>query len=98
MLIYIEVYRVNWLRARAQNDRWTEELSLTKHEMEWTVRWYVYMAKKWKSRRDVREQVSLGHTAYAEKQMAMWNELGRVAQLLFMKGNPTHLPVWEDVM
>jgi len=56
------------------------------------------MAKKWKSRRDVRDQVSLGHAAYAEKQMAMWNELGRVAQLLFIKGNPTHLPVWEDVV
>jgi len=98
MLIYIAVYRINWLRARAQNNRWTEELSLTKHEMEWTVRWYVYMAKKWKSRRDVRDQVSLGHIAYAEKQMAMWNELGRVAQLLFTKGNPTHLPVWEDVV
>ena len=66
--------------------------------MEWTVRWYVYMAKKWKSRRDVTEPVSLGHIAYAEKQMSMWNELGRVAQLLFTNRNPTHLAVWEDVL
>ena len=98
MLILIEVYRLNWLRARAQNNRWTEELLLTKREMEWTVRWYVYMAKRWKSRRDVPEPVSLGHIAYTEKQMSMWNELGRVAHVLFTNSNPTHPAVWEDVL
>ncbi|KAF8961701.1 hypothetical protein BDZ97DRAFT_1759716 [Flammula alnicola] len=72
-----EFYRVNWLRARAQNNRWAEELNLTKHEMQWTVRWYVHMAEKWKARRDPAVEVSRGHRAYAEKQMAMWNELGR---------------------
>ena len=98
MLIYIEVYRVNWLRARAQNNRWTEELALTKCEMEWTVRWYVHMAKEWKSRRDAREPRSLVHIAYAERQMAMWNELGRVAQFSFTKSNPTNPAIWENVV
>jgi len=65
--------------------------------MEWTVRWYVYMAKKWRSRHDAGELPSLGHRAYAEKQIAMWNELGRVAQVSFTNSNPTHPPVWEDV-
>ncbi|KAF8957920.1 hypothetical protein BDZ97DRAFT_1591460, partial [Flammula alnicola] len=77
------VYRVNWLRARAQNNRWAEELNLTKHEMQWTVRWYVHMAEKWKARRDPEVEVSRGHRAYAEKQMAMWNELGRVSEVIF---------------
>ena len=98
MLIYIEVYRVNWLRARAQHNRWTEELALTEHEMEWTVRWYVHMAKQWKSRRDAGEPFSLGHMAYAERQMAMWNELGHVAQFSFTKSNPTNPAIWENVV
>ncbi|KAF8962368.1 hypothetical protein BDZ97DRAFT_1759410 [Flammula alnicola] len=56
-----EFYRVNWLRARAQNNRWAEELNLTKHEMQWTVRWYVHMAEKWKAHRDPAVEVSRGH-------------------------------------
>ncbi|KAH9477050.1 hypothetical protein JR316_0010966 [Psilocybe cubensis] len=46
------IFRLNWLRARAQRNRWQEELALTKKEMEWTVRFYVYMAKTWCARHD----------------------------------------------
>ncbi|KAG1797545.1 uncharacterized protein BJ212DRAFT_1289685 [Suillus subaureus] len=31
------VYWVNWLKAKAQYDRWSEELKLVQHEMYWTV-------------------------------------------------------------
>jgi hypothetical protein len=96
-LIFIQVYRVNWLRARSQNNRWEEELALTKHEMEWTVRWYVHMAGKWRARRDADDLPSAGHRAYAEKQMAMWNELGRVSEVLFSNTNPAHPSVWQLV-
>ena len=88
---------MNWLHARAQNNRWEEELRLTKHEMEWTVRWYVHRAQQWRARRDAAELLSRGHRAYAEKQISMWNELGRVSQLLFSTSNPTHPPVWQLV-
>jgi len=71
---------------------------LTKHEMEWTVRWYVHMAKKWSTRRDTSELTSCRHRAYAEKQMDMWNELGRVSQALFSNSNPTHPHVWQLVV
>jgi hypothetical protein len=94
---YILVYRLHWLRARAQANRWTEELNLTKHEMEWTVRFYMYMARKWKHRRDVLSP-SRGHHAYAEQQIDMWNELGRVGENLFRSVNREYLPVWSEVV
>jgi len=94
------VYQVNWLRARAQNNQWTEELNLTFHEMEWTVRWYVHKAEQWQSRRNAEEgagTASRGCRAYAEKQMAMWNELGRVSDTIF-SSNTDHTPVWHPVL
>ena len=95
---YVSVYRVNWLRSRAQNNRWAEELNLTKHEMQWTVRWYVQKAEKWRARRDAAVTLSRGHQAYAEKQMAMWNELGKVANTTFANSNNTHPNVWHLVV
>jgi hypothetical protein len=89
------VYRLHWLRARAQANRWTEELKLTHHEMSWTVRFYMYMAKKWEFRRSLRN--SNGHHAYAGKQIVMWNELGRVADSLFQENNPTYSSIWHGV-
>jgi hypothetical protein len=100
MLMGPSVYRVNWLRARAQNNRWTEELNLTFHEMEWTVRWYVHKAEQWQFRRNAEEgagTVSRGRRAYAEKQMAMWNELGRVSDAMFST-NTNHTSVWNPVL
>jgi hypothetical protein len=67
--------------------------------MQWTVRWYVHMADKWKIRRDAAaDRLSRGHRAYAEKQMAMWNELGRVSDLMFSLANSSHPQVWRLVV
>ena len=41
------VRRVHWLRARAQLMRWQEEVTLTGYEMQWTVRYFLYMSRKW---------------------------------------------------
>ncbi|KAF8956034.1 hypothetical protein BDZ97DRAFT_1672276, partial [Flammula alnicola] len=102
---YNEFYRVNWLRARAQRGRWAEELILTRREMQWTVRFYVHMAEKWKARRDTwllhRDpdgQIARGHRAYAEQQMAMWNELGRVSEVMFTNANSDHTCSWRLVV
>lgn len=91
------VYRLNWLRARAQKNRWSEELNLTRHEMQWTVRWYVHMAAKWRVRRDAVDDLWRGHRAYAEKQIGMWNELGRVSEIIFSMANSEHKSVWQLV-
>jgi hypothetical protein len=66
--------------------------------MEWTVRWYMHMAGKWRTRRDAGEIPSRGHKAYAEKQIAMWNELGRVSQVLFTNINHAHPAIWYPVV
>jgi hypothetical protein len=92
------VYQVNWPCARAQRNCWAEELNLTKHEMQWTVKWYIHMATRWKDHQDATVNVSRRHVTYAEKQMAMWNELGKVSDLIFSKSNRNHPSVWQLVM
>ena len=95
-LYFIEVYRIHWLCARAQSNRWSEELNLMEHEMEWTVRFYMYMAKLWASRRDA----NAGDPrlrAYAEQLMDMWNELGRIVDQLFFSQNFSYHSIWQVV-
>jgi hypothetical protein len=72
---YNLVYRVNWLRAKARSDRWSEELKIVKHEMKWTVLWFEHQIKEWQDRLDESlKKNKPGHVAYAEKQAAMWKD------------------------
>lgn len=90
------VYRIHWLRARAEKNRWSEELYLTEHEMVWTVKYYMYMAKLWEKRR--MEYIhNQGLKAYAEQQIALWNDLGRVTQNLFRRVNFSHSQIWSPI-
>ncbi|KAG2337892.1 hypothetical protein BDR05DRAFT_894549, partial [Suillus weaverae] len=66
------MYEFNWLKAKAQYDRWSEELKLVQHEMCWTVWWFQNQESKWQARAD--ESIKNGHSAYAEKQAFMWAE------------------------
>ncbi|KAG1732280.1 hypothetical protein EDB19DRAFT_1831399 [Suillus lakei] len=61
-----QAYCVNWLKAKARYDRWSEELKLVQHEMFWTVSWFGTR----RSRAD--KSIKDGHKAYAEKQASMW--------------------------
>jgi len=70
VLIFFVVYRIHWLCACVQRNRWSEELNLTEHEMEWTVHFYMYMAKLWASRRDANSG-DPGLRTYAEQIMDM---------------------------
>ena len=72
------VFRVNWLRAKARVDRWQEEQTLVKHEMEWTTLWFKNQAKLWRERSE-REDIDLspGHKSYAAKQHKLWNAFHR---------------------
>ncbi|KAG1719346.1 hypothetical protein EDB19DRAFT_1648329, partial [Suillus lakei] len=65
-----EFYRVNWLKAKAQYDYWSEELKLVQHEMFWTVSWFRTQEATWRSRAD--KSIKDGHKAYTEKQASMW--------------------------
>ena len=94
LLIY-KVFRVHWLRARAQKQRWAEELILVKHEMQWTLNFYMYTAQRWQTRRDMpqpewerQSRPNRGRRAYAEKQIAMWNSLAEVSENAFRVCGP----------
>jgi hypothetical protein len=92
------VYRVEWLRARAAYNRWTEELLITRYEMQWTTKYYMHMAVTWGRRRDMAgAPQGSGLVAYAEKQITLWNELGRVAEAIFHKTDSKYVPLWQPV-
>ena len=86
------VYHVNWLRVKACVDRWLEELTLVKHEMQWTILWFQYQANLW-SEHSKREDVDLstGHKAYAAGQNKLWSAFQRKASerfTLYLSSSP----------
>jgi hypothetical protein len=50
------VYRVNWLRAKAQFNRWEEETKMVKNEMTWTTLWFENQRKRWQDRAEKCEE------------------------------------------
>lgn len=65
----MSVYRVNWLRSKAQLARWKEEKELCRKELKWTMEYYRRQASLWLARD---ASASRGHQAYAARQAAMW--------------------------
>jgi hypothetical protein len=63
------------LKARAQKNRWAEELALTKNEMEWVTRFFFSKRRQWRIWLAGVGAPSMGQMAYAERQMAMWQEM-----------------------
>ncbi|KAF9545280.1 hypothetical protein CPC08DRAFT_649410 [Agrocybe pediades] len=92
----LAIYRVHWLRARAENNRWKEELELTCYEMQWTTRFYMYMAELWAKRRN-HCQEKAGFKPYAEQQIGLWNDMGRITENLFCRVNTSHPRIWQPV-
>jgi len=76
------VQRVHWLRARAQKNRWQEELTLVGYEMEWTTRYFLYRAGKWQTQFG-KENQQAGTKAYAARQAAQWGDLASDADRAF---------------
>src|SRR5882672_3577248 len=69
----LQVYRVNWLRAKARMDRWQEEVTLVQNETWWMHLWLDYHRNIWEGRAKESEQDGLkGHACYAWKQVWMW--------------------------
>ncbi|KAI6041972.1 hypothetical protein EDC04DRAFT_2601277 [Pisolithus marmoratus] len=77
----IDVYRINWLKARARRDRWKEEVSLVRHEMLWTGLWLEYHKKMWEKR--ALQLTEPGKEGYAKKQMGLWSDFASKARLMF---------------
>lgn len=85
------VQRVHFLRARAQKQRWSEELILVGYEMSWTVRYYRRQAEIWKQRST--ETPVPGPIAYARRKVDMWGEIAWFAEESFKKKKSTYRPI-----
>jgi hypothetical protein len=74
------------MRARAQKNRWEEELPRTEKEMIWTTRYFMHQSNVWYERLCALRQTtprSPGHEAYCEEKISEWEELGRIADFQF---------------
>ncbi|KAG0697969.1 hypothetical protein DFH29DRAFT_878331 [Suillus ampliporus] len=101
-----EFYRVNWLKAKARYNRWSEELKLVQHEMFWTISWFRTQEERWRVRAD--ESIKNGNRAYAERQASivifwpsrpaqlcrMWAMAGRPRNE-FLLGQPPFATRWS---
>ena len=83
------VYRVHWLRARAQLHRWQEEVTLTRNEMHWAINYFTFRQKEWDKWQSSYLAMTPGHHAYAEHQKAMWAEIREQPRQLFKM-------IWAD--
>ena len=82
----LQVYRVNWLRAKAWMDRWEEEVTLVQNETRWMHLWLVHHRNIWEGRAKKSEQEGLkGHACYAWKQVWMWARMSNEAMDVYSR-------------
>jgi hypothetical protein len=77
------VYRVNWLRAKARYDQWSEEHILIPNEMNWTQLFFLNKANEWAGLSNLVPDKP-GHVCFAEGQISMWKELAFQATKAFI--------------
>ncbi|KAF8264982.1 hypothetical protein EI94DRAFT_1508725, partial [Lactarius quietus] len=78
------VYRVHWLRAKAQKMWWIEELQCLQVEMESVVRFFRHQAQFWQSKMEHTDhRLQPGHAAWAERQILMWSSMPMQAESKF---------------
>ncbi|KAF5319975.1 hypothetical protein D9611_011068 [Ephemerocybe angulata] len=76
-----EVYRVSWIRAKSRADRWSEELTILKSEMEWFVRFTEY--RRLKATNWAELSTTEGARSYAFRQADLWKRIGADAIIKF---------------
>lgn len=78
------VYRVHWLRAKAQKMRWIEELQCLQVEMDSAVRFFRHQGRVWHAKEeDTNSESQPGHATWAARQSAMWYSMATQAELKF---------------
>ncbi|KAH9959751.1 hypothetical protein BGW80DRAFT_1183207, partial [Lactifluus volemus] len=87
-----EFQRVHWLRARAQKQRWKEEVILVGYEMQWTVRFFIHKQEDWERRRTMaNDNQATGPAAYAARKAAMWGWMAQDANDSFKRTNSIYI-------
>jgi hypothetical protein len=90
------VQRVHWLQARAQRNRWREEFTLVRYEMEWTVRYYIHQSEVWKQRGRVAKQGNKeGPAVYAARKSHIWWDVAAAAERKFIAVNSTYVSTMQ---
>lgn len=93
MLNLNAVYRVHWLRAKAQKERWIEELQCLQVEMESAIRFFRHQEQFWQKKQGLVEPRSQpGHAAWAARQCAVWNLMATQADARFNDLLKSHPP------
>jgi hypothetical protein len=78
------VYRVHWLRAKAQKARWIEQLLCLQVEMKSAVRYFRHQENIWQEKQEISDPRSRpGHAAWAARQSAMWHSMAAQADSRF---------------
>jgi hypothetical protein len=87
------VYRVHWLRAKAQKTRWIEELQCLQVEMESAIRFFHHQEQFWQEKQMlIAPQSQPGHIAWAARQSAMWHSMAIQADTKFNDLLKSHPP------
>ncbi|KAG1721336.1 hypothetical protein EDB19DRAFT_1646559, partial [Suillus lakei] len=74
----------HWLRAKALQDRWKEEMILVQLEMDWTCNCFLWKATQWGDRmQESLVKHLLGHACYLGRQSQMYSLLAQAAQAAF---------------
>jgi len=69
---------------------------LTQYEMKWSVLYFMFQASYWKDMRDLSSN-SRSMIAFAEEKIALWNELGRVAEVSYSRVCVDYKTNWVPV-
>ena len=92
MCNFYSVYRVHWLRAKAQKTRWIEELQCLQVEMDSAVRFFRHQDQFWREKQNqVGFESHPGRSAWAARQSAMWRSMATQAEDKFtalLQSNP----------
>ncbi|KIK81812.1 hypothetical protein PAXRUDRAFT_155207 [Paxillus rubicundulus Ve08.2h10] len=76
-----EFYRIHWLEARTRYHRWSEELTLVRHEMYWVRKWFEGQEEEWKRRASQSQEA--GHRAYAERKGVLYHSYAEDVAMRF---------------
>ncbi|KIJ23837.1 hypothetical protein M422DRAFT_195437 [Sphaerobolus stellatus SS14] len=89
-----EFDRVRWFRAKANKDRWEEEIDILEEEFQRTKRSFARMEQVWKALAHVCDDTAegWGKRAYAHQQVGMYQLLNKRAHGDFLK-TKSHKPI-----
>jgi len=86
LLTCATVYRVHWLKAKAQRDRWKEEIKFLYHEMDFCVNFMEHQEGLWNDRTSdasANSPADSGLHCYAMRQAGMWRTMAAQARQEF---------------